>query len=479
MMMLGLLTGVLGLPVAIAILLILTEHGPPARVRWAVSLTAGVTALCALGLLPFAGQVPPLTLTWLPTAGPMRLSLATTSLFAITATAAAAVVAYLWGADTASGPTSTYHGALTLIALAAGNLAFLSGHFLLRYLALELVGLCVGAAPLLENGGRERFVHAGWVYLLLRFGDAGLLAAILLLGAETGTFQITAALEAATTLPTSGRIWIGLGFFLAVAVKVGLWPFQAWIDSGRRLARSSYAWLYATLMPNLGLYLLYRVAPLPATLPALRTGLLITGVATGMLTLFVLTQRSSPAQFPARSTALAGAGLWCAALLGGGKLAWWGLLGLTMVRMPFYLILPRRQKLIKASPAGRTWERWDESVSRVAQKLRDDVERSILERGPNVLTDGLSETAKRLHATVEVGIFERGLEVLVAGLAKTTKKIHRSVEEQSLEGLLRRIVRATLRTARQLQTWHTGRLRANLWWVVLCLVLAVGLVLAY
>ena len=181
MMMLGLLTGVLGLPVAIAILLILTEHGPPARVRWAVSLTAGVTALCALGLLPFAGQVPPLTLTWLPTAGPMRLSLATTSLFAITATAAAAVVVYGVGSSIDLGPRASYQGALTLVALAAGNLAFLSGHFLLRYLALEIVGLCVGAAPLLESGGRERFVHAGWVYLLLRFGDAGLLTAILLL----------------------------------------------------------------------------------------------------------------------------------------------------------------------------------------------------------------------------------------------------------------------------------------------------------
>jgi hypothetical protein len=165
--------------------------------------------------------------------------------------------------------------------------------------------------------------------------------------------------------------------------------------------------------------------------------------------------------------------------LGSGKLAWWGLLGLSVIRLPLYLILPRRKKAVDVESAARMWERWDESVSRVAQRLRDDVEAGILERGPNVLTEGLSETAKRLHATVEIGIFERGLETLVAGLAKTTKKIHRGVEEQSLEGLLRRIVRMTLRAARQLQTWHTGRLRANLWWVVLCLVLAIGLVLAY
>jgi len=478
-MMLVLIAGVLGLPVAIAILLTLTEHGPPGRVRWAVSLTAGVTALCALGLLPFAGHVPPLTLTWLPTAGPMRLSLATTSLLAITATAAAAVVVYVVGNSADSGSRAPYRAALTLVALAAGNLAFLSGHFLLRYLALEIVGLCVGAAPLLEKGGRERFVHAGWVYLLLRLGDAGLLSAILLLGTRSGTFEIDAALVAFGSLSNQAQVWVNLGFFLAIAVKIGIWPFHAWIDSGRRLAWRSYTWLYATLMPNLGLYLLYRVAPLPATLPVLRTVLLITGVATGMLTLFVITQRSLPAKVPARSTALLGAVLWCAALLGGGKLAWWGLLGLTVIRLPFYLILSRRKKVIDAGGAARVWEQWDENVAHVAQRLRDDVEMGILERGPDVLTSGLSETAKRLHATVEVGIFERGIEALAAGLTKTTRKVHRGVEEQSLEGLLRRVVRVTLQAARQMQTWHTGRLRANLWWVVLCLILAIGLVLAY
>jgi hypothetical protein len=365
------------------------------------------------------------------------------------------------------------------VALAAGNLAFLSGHFLLRYVALEIVGLCVAAAPLLEGNGREWFVHAGWVYLLLRFGDAGLLAAVLLLGAETGTFQISAALEAASSLSARVRLWVSLGFFLAVAVKIGLWPFYAWIDSGRRLARRNYAWLYATLMPNLGLYLLYRVAPLPATLPLLHTALLVVGVGVGMLTLFVLTQRPALTQFPARSTALLGAGLWCAALVGGGKLAWWGMLVLTVTRLPLYLILPRREEAVDAEVAERLWERWDASVTRMARQLRDGVEVGILDRGPDVLAGGLSETARRLHATVEIGLLERGLDALTNGLAKTTQGVHKVVEHKSLEGLLRQIVRATLQAARQMQAWHTGRLRANLWWVVFCLILAVGLVLAY
>ncbi|MGC9334805.1 MAG: proton-conducting transporter membrane subunit [Anaerolineae bacterium] len=475
----ALIAGVLGLPVAVAIWLVLIEHGPPSRIRWAVSLTAGGTALCALSLLPFAGQDLTTPLTWLPTAGPMHLSLATTSLLAITATALAAVVVYVVGTPIAAGPNAPYGGALVLIALAAGNLAFLSGHFLLRYVALEIVGLCIAAAPLLKGSNRERFVHAGWVYLLLRFGDAGLLTAILLLGAETGTFEIGAALEAAATLPAPMRLWVSLGFFVAVAVKVGVWPFYAWIDSGRRLARSTYTWLYATLMPNLGFYLLYRVAALPLKTRPLYGALLAFGVGAGMLTLFTLTQRPSPVHLPARSTALLGTVIWCAALLGGGKLAWWGLLGLTVVRLPLYLGFPRREEPLADIQVTPRWGQWDRNFERFAERLRDEVETGVLDRGPDILAGGLAKTAKSLHATVEVGILERSLDAMASGLTATTEHLHTAVEKQSLEGLLRSIVRKVLQGSHQLQAWHTGRLRANLWWVVLCLVLAIGLVLAY
>ena len=352
------------------------------------------------------------------------------------------------------GPRPAYSGVLALIALAAGNLAFISAHFLLRYVALEVVGLCIAAAPLLEQGGRERFIHAGWVYLLLRFGDAGLLTAILLLGAESGTFEIGAALDAVATLPTHIQIWINLGFFLAIAVKIGVWPFYAWIDSGRRLARNTSMWLYATLMPNLGLYLLYRVAALPTLLPEtalpLPTIFLIFGVGAGMLTLFALTQRPSAVRFPARSVALLTTLVWCAALLGGGKVAWWGLLALSLVRLLIYLAAPHKEEEDLEAPAP-TWERWDQQIERVAHRIRDDVE----------------------------SVLERSLDAIAGGVSTAARYLYNVIEQQSLEWLLREVVRKTLQASRQLQNWHTGRLRANLWWVILCVVLALGFALGY
>ncbi|HDQ35136.1 MAG TPA: hypothetical protein ENN14_02360, partial [Chloroflexi bacterium] len=179
-----LLIGMFGTPLVLAFGLLLSGAPSAERVRWFVGLAALTVALCALGLLPFVEQPVAFEITWLPEAGPMRLSLGTTSLYAAAATALAAVVAL--GLAAPEAPLSVHGGALALLALSAGNGAFLADHFLLRYIALEVVGLCIAVAPLLQGRERDRLGHAGWVYLLLRLGDAGLLVAILLLGVQTG-----------------------------------------------------------------------------------------------------------------------------------------------------------------------------------------------------------------------------------------------------------------------------------------------------
>jgi formate hydrogenlyase subunit 3/multisubunit Na+/H+ antiporter MnhD subunit len=214
-----------------------TDRGET-RTRWGVTLTAGVVAFCAVALR-FMGGDAALALRWLPGTGPMTLSLGSTSLLAAAATAAALGVT-----AAVVEPTSSLVSGTVLLALASGNVAFLSGHFLLRYGALELVGLFIAAAPLLQarnRGDRDSAagVHAAWVYLLLRLGDAGLLTAILMLWTHTGTLEITPALAGSAALPIGVQAWVAGGFLLAVAVKIGLWPFHAWIHSeGRATDRS-------------------------------------------------------------------------------------------------------------------------------------------------------------------------------------------------------------------------------------------------
>lgn len=199
---------------------------------------------------------------WIPGTGPLTLVMATTGLYALVVTAAALVPALWPGQHVAR---SRWMLALVLIALPGAALAFLSGHFLLRYAALEVVALCVALAPLLAAPDDVGSRQTSWaVYLLFRIGDAGLLAAILALYGRVGTLEIDPALAAGVGLSERRLSVVAAGFVLATWVKIGLWPFSIWLHAGRRLDHHLYAWLYLVLMPNLGLYMLYKVSPLLA-----------------------------------------------------------------------------------------------------------------------------------------------------------------------------------------------------------------------
>ncbi|MCK4473356.1 MAG: hypothetical protein KAW49_16360, partial [Anaerolineae bacterium] len=246
-----------------------------------VALTAsGLTALCALALLPHAGGGPAIVVEWLPGVGPMGLAAGATGLYAVLVTTWGAFLVLLatpfipargekGGGESAEHPPLS--GAVTLLALAASNVAFLTDHFLARYIALEIVALCIALALLVEVRNSAG-VHLAWRgYLLLRLGDAGLLTAILILENVSGTLSIGPALSAGGALDATRLGLVVTGLVLAVWVKLGIWPFHLWIQPGRRLGLASHAWLYATVMPNLGAYLLYRVTPLLALAGPLQT----------------------------------------------------------------------------------------------------------------------------------------------------------------------------------------------------------------
>jgi hypothetical protein len=72
------------------------------------------------------------------------------------------------------------------------------------------------------------------------------------------------------------------------------------------------------------------------------------------------------------------------------------------------------------------------------------------------------------HTGLE-GIASRSTRAVVDG----AHAAHRVVEQEGLEGILRRAVRITTTLSRIFQRWHTGRLRRNLLWVSITLVLAV------
>lgn len=315
---------------------------------------AGLAALSALLLLPYASYSPPaseafLQVEWLPGTGPMSIAPGTTGLYAGLVTSWSAFFALLASRRRGSGGPSPLGCALTLFALAAANFAFLSQQFLGRYVALEIVALVVAFMPLVEAVGAAarrgpadlRLSTA--TYLILRVGDAGLLAAILILMGAGGSLDITTALEAGKALPAALLAWAVGGFLLAVWVKQGAWPFHLWLSGGRALTLGSRAWLYATVMPNLGTYLLYRITPLLALSDPLRTATMWLGAGSAivaMLLAWAALGRSAPPDLDTGliylGAAQGGLALYVSAA-GSGSLVWLILLAVTLPRLLLFL----------------------------------------------------------------------------------------------------------------------------------------------
>jgi hypothetical protein len=249
----------------------------PRLAFWITLVLVTLATGALLILLPQAGSGQQWTIHWLPGTGAMGLGLGETGFYATLVTVGACLLV-LVAARTDMPPATS---ALTLLALLGGAVALLAEHFLLRYVALEIVALCVALAPLADVGGGSESAASGrWarlVYLVLRVGDAGLLVGIAALWGATGTLEIAPALEAGLALPAAALNWIVGGLLLAVWVKVGGWPLHVWQQAGEQLTLFSRSWLYRTLTPNLGLYLLYRVTPLIAQVPLVKAGALWVG----------------------------------------------------------------------------------------------------------------------------------------------------------------------------------------------------------
>ncbi|MFW6135398.1 MAG: proton-conducting transporter membrane subunit, partial [Chloroflexota bacterium] len=227
--------------------------------------------------------------------------------------------------------------ALMLLALAGASVAFLTEHFLARYVALEVVALSIALAPLVELKGDQGGRGFWSVYVILRLGDVGLLTAILILFDVSGTLEITPALEAAGTLSGARLGWLILGLVLAVWVKLGNYPLHLWNRWGRPLWPVSQAWLYITVMPNLGAYLLYRVTPLLAPSAAVRTLILwLAAGATMVAVITALTRRSVRSALI--YVAAARGGLLVFAAASGVKTAvWLGLVATTPLQLLLFL----------------------------------------------------------------------------------------------------------------------------------------------
>ena len=152
---------------------------------------------------------------------------------------------------------------------------------LLVFVFWEGVGLCsyllIGFwfhRPSAANAAKKAFI-------VTRFGDFGFLAAILLLFAHTGTFDIAElhGLAIAGALAGTTLTWAAIGIFSGAVGKSAQFPLHVWLPDAMEGPTPVSALIHAATMVAAGVFLVARTFPLFAhSVEALTTVAIIGGV---------------------------------------------------------------------------------------------------------------------------------------------------------------------------------------------------------
>jgi NADH-quinone oxidoreductase subunit M len=101
-------------------------------------------------------------------------------------------------------------------------------------------------------GGSNRSYASIKFFLYTFFGSALMLAALIYLGLQAGSFMITDFYKLPLAMPI--QLWIFAAFTLAFMVKVPMWPLHTWLPDAHTEAPAGGSVVLAALMLKLGTY---------------------------------------------------------------------------------------------------------------------------------------------------------------------------------------------------------------------------------
>lgn len=266
------------LPIIFAVFFIFSKRE---YIKWAVYVQLGITSLCLLLLLTAGSFEWYSGLNFFGEAVYFNFSSTPIILFLFVQLSLWLIISNKYQSE----DFPRFFWILLNIALVSGFVAFFSGQFMIRYIALEIVGLCTALSSINSISDFQGYKNFGLILLFLRLGDIGLWSSILILQNHTGSLDISEMISAAVELNPQNQAWVIAGFLLAIGVKTALWPFGLWLQS---LSKNEGQWIYwmpRILMPSLGLYLLYRIRPILQSQDAFV--IIIAILVVGLLLLFL------------------------------------------------------------------------------------------------------------------------------------------------------------------------------------------------
>jgi len=140
----------------------------------------------------------------------------------------------------------------------------IADNLLMMFVFWEMVGLCsyllIGFwfhKPSAANAAKKAFI-------VTRFGDFGFLAAILVIFANTGTFDTAelSNLAAAGALAGATLTWVAIGIFSGAMGKSAQFPLHVWLPDAMEGPTPVSALIHSATMVSAGVFLVARTFPI-------------------------------------------------------------------------------------------------------------------------------------------------------------------------------------------------------------------------
>ncbi|MEU8953891.1 NADH-quinone oxidoreductase subunit M [Streptomyces sp. NPDC048518] len=197
-----------------------------------------------------------------------------------------------------SGPSPKAFVALILV-LESGTLAtFAVLDLLLFFLAFEMV--LIPMYFLIARWGGEQRTRAAWKFILYTLlGSVVMLLGLLVIGLDSGTFDMVAlATDNGRGLTTSVQVIAVLAIGIGLAVKTPMWPLHSWLPDAHTAAPTVGSVLLAGVMLKMGTYGFVRIV-LPVAPDGMRefapylAAFAVVGIIYGSLACLALARRGA------------------------------------------------------------------------------------------------------------------------------------------------------------------------------------------
>ncbi|MBK8781413.1 MAG: hypothetical protein IPO22_06335 [Anaerolineales bacterium] len=177
----------------------------------------------------------------------------------------------------------------TFVLLFIGAMAglVLSGSLLFMFFFWEITALCSYALISFYNDDPKAVAGGIKALIITQVGGVGLLAGALITYASLGTYQVSALLENAGTIPANLLAFVAFGFLIAAAAKSAQFPFHTWLPDAMEAPTPISALIHAATMVNAGVYLLARFYPAFVQVPGWALSVTIVGLVSALITAFM------------------------------------------------------------------------------------------------------------------------------------------------------------------------------------------------